>query len=156
VVNIGFPFPLQTCGPQTRLCLFMFSPVALKQLNNSITIDTLSWLGGAETTHPLWMQDAMGSIPGSGKGFYVWLFYFVVVFLFLPQNTLFGFCSWFCNFYFFSILNILQALWPIIRVYWHRPSIFKPKASNNMTFKINHPRTFFHFCICQFWTLFYS
>jgi len=37
-------------------------------------------------THPLWMQDVLGSIPGSGKGFYVVFFCFVVVCLFLSKT----------------------------------------------------------------------
>jgi len=48
-------------------------------------------------THPLWVQDVLGSITGSGK---VFLFGFVVVvFLLFVQNTLFvtTFCYSFCN-----------------------------------------------------------
>jgi len=78
------------CGPQIRLCLFTFRPIASKQLNSLTTIDTLSWLGGAVVTHQLWVQEVPGSIPGSGKGFYVWFFCFVVdVFLLFVKNTLF-------------------------------------------------------------------
>jgi len=58
------------CGPQIRLCLFTFRPIASKQLNSLTTIDSLSWLGGTVVTHPLWVQQVPGSIPGSGKGFY--------------------------------------------------------------------------------------
>ena len=57
------------------LCLFTFRPIASKQLNGLTTIDTLSWLGGAVVTHPLWVQ----KVPGSIKGFYVW--YFVLLLL---------------------------------------------------------------------------
>jgi len=64
---------LKKCGPQIRLCLFTFHPIASTQLNSLTTIDTLSWLGGAKITHPLWVQEVPGSIPGSNKGFYVWL-----------------------------------------------------------------------------------
>ena len=60
---------LKMSGPQIRLCLFTFRPIASKQLNSFLTIDTLSWLGGAVVTHPLWLQELPGSIPGSGKGF---------------------------------------------------------------------------------------
>ena len=62
------------CGLQIRLCLITFPPIASKQLNSLTTIDTLSWLGGAVVTHSLWMQEVTGTIPGSGKGFYVWFF----------------------------------------------------------------------------------
>ena len=37
--------------------------IASKQLNSWTTIDILK--------HPPWMQEVPGSIPGSGKGFYV-------------------------------------------------------------------------------------
>jgi len=81
---------LKMCGPQIRLCLFTFRPIASKQLNSLTTIDILSWLGGAVVTHPLWVQDVPGSIPGSGKGFYVRLFCFVVVvfLLFVPKHII--------------------------------------------------------------------
>jgi len=59
-------------GPQSWLCLFTFRLIASEQLNGLTTIDTLSWLVGAVVTHPLWVQEVLGSIPGSGKGFYVW------------------------------------------------------------------------------------
>jgi len=62
------------CGPQIRLCLFTFRPIALKQLNSLNTIHTLSWLGGAVVTHPLWVLEVLGSIPVSSKCLYVWFF----------------------------------------------------------------------------------
>jgi len=61
-------------GPQMWLCLFTFRPIASKQLNGLTTIHTLSWLGGAVVTQPLWVQEVPGWIPGSSKGFYVWFF----------------------------------------------------------------------------------
>jgi len=66
-------------GPQIRLCLFTFRPIALKESNSLLTIDILSWLGDVVVTHPLRVQEVPGSIPGSGKGFYVLFFCFVVV-----------------------------------------------------------------------------
>ena len=42
-------------------------------------IDTHSWLGNAVVTHPLWVKEVLGSIPGSGKGLNVW--YFVLLLL---------------------------------------------------------------------------
>jgi len=75
------------CGPQIRLCLFTFRPIALKQLNSLTTIVTLSWLGGAVLTHLLWVQEVPGSIPCSGKDFYAEVFCFVVVvFTFWPKT----------------------------------------------------------------------
>jgi len=95
---------LKMCGHQIQLCLFTFWSIAWKQLNTLTTIITLSWLGGAEVTHPLWVREILGSIPGSGNSILFLLFCFVVVF-------------WlFCNVNLFNILNMLQHLWPIIRV----------------------------------------
>ena len=50
--------------------------------NSLTTIVTLSWLGGAEVTHPIWVVDAPDSIPGSGKGFYVWFFVLLLLLCF--------------------------------------------------------------------------
>jgi len=80
---------LKMSGPQICLCLFTFRPIASKQLNGLTTIDTVSWLGGAVVTHPLWVQEVPGSIPGSRKGFYVSFFalFVVVVFLLFVNKT---------------------------------------------------------------------
>jgi len=72
------------CGPQIRHCLFTFRPIALKQLNSLTTIDILSWLGGAVITHPLWVQGVTGSMPGSGKGFLMFDFFFT----FCPKHII--------------------------------------------------------------------
>jgi len=93
--------------------------IASKWLNNLTTIDTLSWLGGAEVMYPLWVWKVPGSIPGSCKGFDVW--FFVLLFLcfyFLSKTTWFvtKVCNSLCNVNLFSILNILQDLWQITRV----------------------------------------
>ena len=71
------------------------------------------------------VRELPGSIPGSDKGFYVW-FFCGCVFYILSKNTFFvtKFCNSFCNINTFSILNILQEMWTIIRVRY-RPSIFK-------------------------------
>jgi len=77
---------LKMSGPQIWLCLFMFRPIASKQLNGLTTIDTVSWLGGAVVTHPLWVQEVPGSIPGSGKDFYVSFFALLLCFYFFVKK----------------------------------------------------------------------
>jgi len=108
--------------PASRLCLFTFRPIASKQLNSLLTIVALSWLGGAEVTLQLWVQEVR-------QGFLCLIFCVLLLLCvtFLSQNTLFvtTFCNFFCNINLYSILNILQDLWPIIRVQRYRPSIFK-------------------------------
>jgi len=74
---------LKVCGPQIRLCLFTFQPNRSEKFNSLTTIVTLIWLGGAEVTHPLWVQEVLGSIPRSGKGFYVDFCFVVVVYFFV-------------------------------------------------------------------------
>ena len=77
------------CGPKIGLCLFTFRPIASKQLNSLTTIDILR-LRGAVIKHPLRVQEVPGSIPGSGKGFYVWFFVLLLLyFSFLSKNTIF-------------------------------------------------------------------
>jgi len=104
---------LKMCGPRTRLCLFTFPPIASKQLNSLTTIDsTHSWFGGAVVTHPLWVQDDPGSIPGSGNGFHIWFFVLLLLllcFYFLSKITLFvtTFCNSFCNVNLYIILITL-------------------------------------------------
>ena len=49
-------------------------------LKSLLTIDTLSWVGGAVVTHPIWVQELPGAIPGSSKGFYVWFCVFTTAF----------------------------------------------------------------------------
>jgi len=123
-------------GPQIWLCLFTFRPIASKQLNGLTTIRILSWLGGAVVTHPLWVQEVPGSIPGSVKGFYVWFFVLLLCFYFFVQNTVFiaKYCNSFYNVNLFRIFNVLQHLWPIIKVKRYSPSIFNIFAINMNSF----------------------
>ena len=113
---------IKMCVPQIRLCLFTFRPVASKRCNSLNGIYSLSWLSCAEETHPLWVREVLGSIPGSDKSF---LFCCCCVFTFWSKHTLFvtQFCNFFCNVNSFGILNKLQDLWPIIMVLRYRPSI---------------------------------
>jgi len=103
---------LKMSGLQIWLCLFTFWPITSKELNSLTTIDTLSWLGGAVVTHPLWVQEDPGSIPGSCKGFmFDFLFCCYCVFLFLSKNTFFvtKVCNSFYNVNLFSILYVEQS-----------------------------------------------
>ena len=79
---------LKMGGPKIKLCLLTVRPIASKQLNSLTTIDTLIWLGGAGVTHPLWVREVKCSIPGLGKGFYVWfvLFCCCCVCIFCPKT----------------------------------------------------------------------
>ena len=65
-------------------------------------------------THPLWVQEVPGSIPGSGKGFYVSFFALLLLcfYFFVKKYTLFvtKVCNSFYNVNLFSIRNILQDL----------------------------------------------
>jgi len=118
-------------GPQIWLCLFTFRPIASKQLNGLTTIDILSWLGGAVVTHALWVQEVPGSIPGSGKGFYVWFLVLLLLcfYFFIQKHSIYRkILHSFYKFNLFSILNVLQDLWPIIRVKRYRPSIFNSEC----------------------------
>ena len=81
-------------GPHIWLCLFMFRPVMLKQLNCFTSIHMFHCLGGPEIKHPTTVTELPGSIPGSGKAFYV-CFIVLLYFTFLCQNTLF--LIKFCN-----------------------------------------------------------
>jgi len=111
---------LKMSGPQIWLFFFTFRPIASKQLNRLTTIDIVSWLGGVVVKHPLWVQEV--PIPGSGKGFYVSFFALLLLlcFYFFVKNTLFvtKVCNSLYNVNLFSIhvINIMQDLWPIIRV----------------------------------------
>jgi len=102
---------LKMSGPQIWLCLFTFRAIASKQLNSLTTIDTVNWLGAAVVTHPLWVQEVPGSLPGSGKGFYVSIFCSVVVvfLLFCQKNPLF--VTKVCNsFYNVNLVSILKHI----------------------------------------------
>jgi len=100
-------------GPQIWLCLFTFQPIASKQLNGLTTIDTVSRLGGAVVTHPLWVQAVRVQSPDPVR---VFMFHFLLccccVFPFFVKNTLFvtKVCNYFYNVNLFSILNLLQDL----------------------------------------------
>ena len=72
---------LKICGPQIWLCLFMFRPIVLKQLNSLNSIDMFSSLGGLEVTH----QIAVPEVPLRYQALtriFLLLFWFVgIVFL---------------------------------------------------------------------------
>jgi len=105
-------------GPQIWLCLFTFRPIALNELNGLTTIDTLSWPKTSRVQSPALARVFM----------FEFLFCCCCAFtFFFVKNTLFvtKVCNSCYNVNLFSILNILQDLWPAIRIYRYRPSIFK-------------------------------
>jgi len=61
-------------------------PIASKQLNSSTSIVTFSWPSGAVVTHPLWLREVPGSIPGSDKYLYVWFFVLLCFYFFCPKK----------------------------------------------------------------------
>jgi len=78
------------CGLEIWLYL-RFHPLHLKfkHLNSLTTIDTFSWLCGPEVMHltGVW-EFPPGSIPGSGKDFYVWFSVLLLFFLFCPKHII--------------------------------------------------------------------
>jgi len=89
---------LKLWSPQIRLCLFMFRPMAWKQLNSLTTIITLSWLSGAEVTYPLWVRDVPVFNSRFRQGLLCLIVCFVVVAFYcfvqkhyLSQNFAFSF-----------------------------------------------------------------
>ena len=107
------------CGSQIRLCISMFGSIASKQLNSLTTINYLSWLGGSEVTHRFACERSCVQCPVPARDF---MFEFVLccccVSTLLSKNTPFvtKYCNSFCNVNLFSIFNILQDLWPVLRV----------------------------------------
>ena len=77
-------------GPQIRLCLLMFRPIASKKLKSFLTIDTFSCLSGAVVTHLLWVQEVPVFDSRPRQGFLGLIFYFVVVvfLLFVHKNII--------------------------------------------------------------------
>ena len=115
------------CRLQYYRKIYVSTRYTAQQLNSLTSIDLFSWLGGPEVTHPTGCESYTCLIPGFGNDFYVCFFVWLLLCVFfVVQNTLFVMkvCNSCCNFNAFSILNILQNLWPIIRVSRYRPSIF--------------------------------
>jgi len=116
------------CCPQIWLSLFMFWPISLKQLNTLTSIDTFSCLNGLDVTHQTVMREFPDLIPGFGKDLYVCLFVLLLGgFTFLSKIHYLSWfiCIFFSNVNSFSILYILQNMWPIIIISRYRPIIFK-------------------------------
>ena len=69
---------------------FKFCHIALKQLNSVATIATLSWLGDAEITHLLWVQEFPVPFLAPARIFMFYFCFVIVVFLFIfSKNTFF-------------------------------------------------------------------
>jgi len=130
---------LKMCGPQMRLCLFTFRPIASKQLNSLTTNDNLSWLGGAEVTHSLWVREVPGSIHSSGKGFDVSSLLFCPKSHYLSQKFAIYFTMWI---YLVYLFNICDWLWgfkdtDLASLTCH---IFKSWQGKKMVFHSDHIR----------------
>jgi len=69
---------VKSVWPANSALFIYVSTHCVETVNSLSTIDILSWLAVAVVTHSLWVHDVPGSIPGSGKSFYV-IFCFVVV-----------------------------------------------------------------------------
>jgi len=78
---------LKKFGPQIRLCLFMFRPITLKQLNSSTSSDMFSLLGGRVVTFQTVVREFPGSIPGSGKAFNSVLYYVLLLYFTFLSKT---------------------------------------------------------------------
>jgi len=120
---------LKKCGPQIRVCLFMFRHITSKQLKIITTFDTFSCLGGPEVMHQTVVRDILASISGSCWDFYV-LFCVCccccVLLVCSKKHYLSRHCAVpFCNVNSFRILYMLQKVWLIISVSRCRPTIFK-------------------------------
>ena len=61
---------VENVGPQIRLRLFTFRPIASKQLKSLTLSDTLSWLSDKGVAQLLCLRMVSGSIAGYGKVFY--------------------------------------------------------------------------------------
>ena len=86
---------LKKCCPPIWLSLFIVRRITLKLLNSSTSIDPFICLGCLVVMHQSAAPEVSGLIPGSSLKYSI------------------------------SKFNILQNLWPIIRVSRYRPSIFK-------------------------------
>jgi len=111
---------LKMSGPQILLCLFTFRPTASKKLNSLTTINALSWLGGAVVTHPLWVQEVPGSIPGSGKGFYVWFFVLLLLYFYFFVKTHYLSQKFAIPFIILIYLVYLRYCKVYDRLYWYK------------------------------------
>ena len=58
---------LKMCGRQIRLCLFLHCVETVKQLDYNRYSQLTQWCSGNASA----LGARLGSIPGSGKGFYV-------------------------------------------------------------------------------------
>ena len=111
---------LKKCGQQIWNCLFMFSPITLKQLNSTASIDTLNCLSGREVTPQTEEQGVQ--FPAMAR---IFSFCCCYVFFCPKKNIIYiKLLNSFCNWNSFHILNILQNVWSIICVSRYWPIIF--------------------------------
>jgi len=117
-------FYLKICGPQIWLCLFMFRPIAWKQLYSLTLMDMFSCLGRREVTLQNGVREAPGLNHGSGKEVFVCFYVFLLLCDYLyfgPKIIIYiNICNSFCN------VNIswrlLMDVWLIFNCsscWWH-------------------------------------
>jgi len=87
---------LQMCGPQIRLCLFTFRPIASKQL--------IAWLKSLLLVDS-GMREVSGSIPGSGNDFLCLIVLPLLCFYFFVQKHII--CHKILQFFFAMLIYLV-------------------------------------------------
>jgi len=111
---------VERCGPQMWLCLFMFRPIILKQLNSLTSFDTFI-ISVAKWVTLQTGEESSSSTSGTGKDYFVC---FVVLFVCFKNHYLQKIVQFIFNVYSFSIHNILHNLLSIMRVSRYRTIVF--------------------------------
>jgi len=146
MVNYSYPCVL-TFNRKTTLLQVWTANLALFIYVSTHYLDTVEKLdfnqyvqlgqhGGVEVTHQTAVRELPVSILGSCKYFCLLFGLLLLCFYFVVQNPYFvmKICNSLCNVNSFSVLDILQYLWPMIWVSRFRPSVFNKSLLNVMYF----------------------